>query len=167
MGSASPLLFSFLFIRSALKGRNGLRAENEVNENPRERPGHSHPPWRPFRASKKKKQNESRLSSVNQGVALGCYVPAFQAERHRAASAANNVNHDRNHDTSVGGRGQRKSRKASAERGARSERTKKSVELGTRNEKALPSLSHTRHICVHLRHPWPAIAYGDGGPGPP
>jgi len=51
-GSAFPLLSSSFFIRSALKGRNGLRAENEMNENPRERLDHCHPPVAPFQGFK-------------------------------------------------------------------------------------------------------------------
>jgi hypothetical protein len=37
-------------------------------------------PFQGFK-EKEKKQNESRWASFTQGVALGCYVPAFQAER--------------------------------------------------------------------------------------
>ena len=74
-------------------------------------------------------------------VGGGCYMPAFQAERHRVAGTANDVTNHTCKDTSVGSGGQRKSGNVkcgvrSAEFGVNKPEKTSSAERGVNGETA-------------------------------
>jgi len=56
-------------------------AESKVSENPGRRRGHGDPPVAPFQGFKRKQHTRMNPPQLTLGVAQGCYIPAFQAER--------------------------------------------------------------------------------------